>query len=73
MGVGAAGAGPTAKTYDYLLKFLLVGDSDVGKGEILGGFEDGALESPFSAPGGFASYRTTTVLLDGKRIRLHLW
>ncbi|KAG0421814.1 hypothetical protein HPB47_002325, partial [Ixodes persulcatus] len=73
VGVGAAGAGPTAKTYDYLLKFLLVGDSDVGKGEILGGFEDGALESPFSAPGGFASYRTTTVLLDGKRIRLHLW
>lgn len=69
---GGSVVGP-AKPYDYLLKFLLVGDSDVGKGEILGGFEDGALESPFSAPGGFASYRTTTVLLDGKRIRLHLW
>ncbi|XP_037570763.1 ras-related protein Rab-40B-like [Dermacentor silvarum] len=67
------GQGSAAKAYDYLLKFLLVGDSDVGKGEILGGLEDGALESPFSAPGGFASYRTTTVLLDGKRVRLHLW
>lgn len=71
--VGQGGGVPLAKAYDYLLKFLLVGDSDVGKGEILGGLEDGALESPFSAPGGFASYRTTTVLLDGKRVRLHLW
>lgn len=26
---------PTLKNYDYLLKFLLVGDSDVGKEEIL--------------------------------------
>ncbi|XP_077526993.1 ras-related protein Rab-40B-like [Haemaphysalis longicornis] len=72
--VGTQGGGSVAaRAYDYLLKFLLVGDSDVGKGEILGGLEDGALESPFSAPGGFASYRTTTVLLDGKRVRLHLW
>ncbi|KAL1444585.1 hypothetical protein MTO96_029747 [Rhipicephalus appendiculatus] len=66
-GVVVGQGGSAAKAYDYLLKFLLVGDSDVGKGEILGGLEDGALESPFSAPGGFASYRTTTVLLDGKR------
>lgn len=35
------------KQYDYLLKFLLVGDSDVGKQEILSGLEDGSSESPF--------------------------
>lgn len=35
------------KQYDYLLKFLLVGDSDVGKQEILSGLDDGASESPF--------------------------
>ncbi|XP_023231084.1 ras-related protein Rab-40C-like [Centruroides sculpturatus] len=35
------------KSYDYLLKFLLVGDSDVGKQEILSGLEDGSQESPF--------------------------
>lgn len=46
-GPGVVGQGSAAKAYDYLLKFLLVGDSDVGKGEILGGLEDGALESPF--------------------------
>lgn len=71
----APGGGPS-KGYDYLLKFLLVGDNDVGKGEILGGLEDGALESPFDGGlggGAFPSYRTTTVLLDGKRIRLQLW
>lgn len=42
------------KQYDYLLKFLLVGDSDVGKQEILSGLEDGASESPFC--GGIYTY-----------------
>ena len=40
------------KEYDYLLKFLLVGDSDVGKQEILSGLEDGASESPFCSGSG---------------------
>jgi Ras-related protein Rab-40 len=35
------------KEYDYLLKFLLVGDSDVGKQEIISGLEDGSTESPY--------------------------
>lgn len=37
--------GSPVKSYDYLLKFLLVGDSDVGKGEILESLQDGAAES----------------------------
>ncbi|XP_013766968.1 ras-related protein Rab-40C-like [Pundamilia nyererei] len=36
------------KSYDYLLKFLLVGDSDVGKGEILDSLQDGSVESPYA-------------------------
>ena len=52
----AASASPSGtlrqKNYDYLLKFLLVGDSDVGKEEILSGLEDGALESPFGGHSG---------------------
>lgn len=53
----AAGEASTArprqeKQYDYLLKFLLVGDSDVGKQEILSGLEDGAAESPFCSGSG---------------------
>uniref|UniRef100_A0A6M2DHT5 Putative rab subfamily protein of small gtpase n=1 Tax=Xenopsylla cheopis TaxID=163159 RepID=A0A6M2DHT5_XENCH len=56
------------KQYDYLLKVLLVGDSDVGKQEILSGLEDGSVESPFGT-----AYKTTTILLDGKRVKLQLW
>lgn len=39
--------GSPARAYDFLLKFLLVGDSDVGKGEILASLQDGASESPY--------------------------
>ena len=85
------------KSYDYLLKFLLVGDSDVGKGEILDSLQDGSAESPYAYSSGehlniffhsfllrtklnpetlFVSgidYKTTTILLDGRRVKLELW
>lgn len=40
------------KDYDYLLKVLLVGDSDVGKHEILSNLEDPSTESPFCSGNG---------------------
>lgn len=40
------------KDYDYLLKVLLVGDSDVGKHEILSCLEDASSESPFCSGNG---------------------
>uniref|UniRef100_A0A3Q2VD63 small monomeric GTPase n=1 Tax=Haplochromis burtoni TaxID=8153 RepID=A0A3Q2VD63_HAPBU len=61
-----------ARAYDFLLKFLLVGDSDVGKGEILASLQDGATESPYGYNMGI-DYKTTTVLLDGRRVKLQLW
>ena len=36
------------KPYDCLLKFLLVGDSDVGKEELLNGMDNGSSESPYN-------------------------
>lgn len=52
--VGRPPAAP--KSYDYLLKVLLVGDSDVGKQEILQDLEDGSADSPFcSGSGKFAN------------------
>ncbi|TNN71197.1 Ras-related protein Rab-40C [Liparis tanakae] len=60
------------KSYDYLLKFLLVGDSDVGKREILDSLQDGSVESPYPYSSGI-DYKTTTILLDGKRVKLELW
>jgi len=41
-----------SKPYDFLLKFLLVGDSDVGKEEILNVLLDGATESPYGYSSG---------------------
>jgi len=64
---------PKEKDYDYLLKFLLVGDSDVGKEELISGMEDGATESPYGYACGGIDYKTTTLLLDGKRVKLQLW
>uniref|UniRef100_A0AAQ6IEH2 small monomeric GTPase n=1 Tax=Anabas testudineus TaxID=64144 RepID=A0AAQ6IEH2_ANATE len=61
-----------ARAYDFLLKFLLVGDSDVGKGEILASLQDGASESPYGYNMGI-DYKTTTILLDGRRVKLQLW
>ncbi|KAM6111088.1 ras-related protein Rab-40B isoform 2-T2 [Pterocles gutturalis] len=64
--------GSPVKAYDFLLKFLLVGDSDVGKGEILASLQDGASESPYGYNVGI-DYKTTMILLDGRRIKLQLW
>jgi Ras-related protein Rab-40 len=74
-----------AKEYDYLLKVLLVGDSDVGKSEILNNLEDSLDEdckwrrvecfyllkfSHFTSVS--ATYKTTIILLDGKRVKLQV-
>lgn len=52
---------PPQKQYDYLLKFLLVGDSDVGKQEILSDLDDGASESPFCSGSGKCTYLNSMV------------
>uniref|UniRef100_A0A6Q2X5W4 Ras-related protein Rab-40C n=1 Tax=Esox lucius TaxID=8010 RepID=A0A6Q2X5W4_ESOLU len=49
--------GSPLKSYDYLLKFLLVGDSDVGKGEILDSLQDGSAESPYAYSSGTLQVR----------------
>lgn len=61
-----------AKEYDYLLKVLLVGDSDVGKHEILSILDDGSNEGHHFCSGS-AAHKTTTILLDGKRVKLQVW
>lgn len=61
----------TSKDYDYCLKFLLVGDSDVGKEEILGALEESSPQSPYATKG--MEQKTTMLLIDGKRVKLQLW
>uniref|UniRef100_UPI00358F0CB3 ras-related protein Rab-40C-like n=1 Tax=Myxine glutinosa TaxID=7769 RepID=UPI00358F0CB3 len=65
--------GSPGKTYDYLLKFLLCGDSDVGKGEILASLGDGQSEASEYNSGVGVDCKTTTILLDGRRVKLQLW
>lgn len=55
--------GSPVKSYDYLLKFLLVGDSDVGKGEILDSLQDGSAESPYAYSSGEYSWSHRTQML----------
>lgn len=61
---------PPQKPYDYLLKFLLVGDSDVGKQEILSELDDGASESPFCSGSGKCTYCLYLLLFYGFLIKL---
>ena len=64
----------SAKSYDYVLKFLLVGDSDVGKDEILNNLdEDHSSDEPSFGRNPGVGYKTTNILLDGKRVRLQVW
>ena len=52
----------TQKSYDYLLKVLLVGDSDVGKQEIISDMEDGTTDSPFCSSAGAGNNPTPYLL-----------
>ncbi|VDD90837.1 unnamed protein product [Enterobius vermicularis] len=59
--------------HEYLLKFLLVGDSDVGKNEItdsLQAIPASTSSASFMSP---SASKTTTILLEGRRVRIQLW
>ena len=43
---------PSSAPVTFHMQVLLVGDSDVGKQEILGGLEDGAVEAPYASSTG---------------------
>jgi hypothetical protein len=52
----------------------IVGDSDVGKEEILNNLdEDNSLVEPSFCRSPGVAYKATNILLDGKRIRLQVW
>lgn len=61
-----------AKTYDYLFKLLLIGDSAVGKTCILFRFSEDAFNSTFISTIGI-DFKIRTVDLDGKKIKLQIW
>uniref|UniRef100_A0A3P9HW33 small monomeric GTPase n=1 Tax=Oryzias latipes TaxID=8090 RepID=A0A3P9HW33_ORYLA len=69
---GAGARGTMAKTYDYLFKLLLIGDSGVGKTCLLFRFSEDAFNTTFISTIGI-DFKIRTVDLDGKKIKLQIW
>ncbi|XP_017059665.1 ras-related protein Rab-8A [Drosophila ficusphila] len=61
-----------AKTYDYLFKMLLIGDSGVGKTCILFRFSEDAFNTTFISTIGI-DFKIRTIELDNKKIKLQIW
>jgi Ras-related protein Rab-8A len=61
-----------AKTYEYLFRLLVVGDSDVGKTSILLRFSEDEFNSTYLSTIG-VDVKFRTVELEGKKIKLQLW
>lgn len=61
-----------AKTYDFLFKLLLIGDSGVGKTCILVRFSEDAFNSTFISTIGI-DFKIRTVDIEGKKIKLQIW
>lgn len=69
---GGAAKGNMAKTYDYLFKLLLIGDSGVGKTCVLFRFSEDAFNATFISTIGI-DFKIRTIELDGKKIKLQIW
>uniref|UniRef100_A0A914XNS6 Ras-related protein Rab-8A n=1 Tax=Plectus sambesii TaxID=2011161 RepID=A0A914XNS6_9BILA len=61
-----------AKTYDYLFKLLLIGDSGVGKTCLLFRFSEDSFNNSFISTIGI-DFKIRTIELDGKKIKLQIW
>ncbi|KAK3928768.1 Ras-related protein Rab-8A [Frankliniella fusca] len=61
-----------AKTYDYLFKLLLIGDSGVGKTCVLFRFSEDAFNTSFISTIGI-DFKIRTIEMDGKKIKLQIW
>ncbi|CAG2175166.1 unnamed protein product [Oppiella nova] len=60
------------KTYDYLFKLLLIGDSGVGKTCILFRLTEDAFSTTSISTIGI-DFKVRTIELDGKKIKLQIW
>ncbi|XP_009762534.1 ras-related protein RABE1c-like [Nicotiana sylvestris] len=58
--------------YDYVVKLLLIGDSGVGKSCLISRFSDGCFTTNYISTIGI-DFKTRTIQLDGKGIKLKVW
>jgi len=64
--------GSIQRTYDYLLKLLLIGDSGVGKTCLLFRFAEDKFNAAFISTIGI-DFKIRTINVDGKRLKLQIW
>lgn len=62
----------STKSYDYLFKLLLIGDSGVGKTSILFKFSEDTFSPAFISTIGI-DFKIRTIEVDGKKIKLQVW
>merc|ERR1712150_68665 len=58
--------------YDYLFKFLLIGDSGVGKSCLLLRFADDTYSENYISTIG-VDFKIRTLEQEGKTVKLHIW
>ena len=66
------GACPILRDYDYIIKIIVVGDSEVGKSQLVQRF----LKNTFNEgnePTVAFDYTTKIMEVKGKVLRIHLW
>ena len=59
-------------SFDYMYKLLIVGDTGVGKTNILLNLVDGQFDGSHLATIG-VDFKVKTLVLDGKRVKLRIW
>ena len=58
--------------FDYLLKYIVIGDSSVGKSNILNYFKEGAFDE-HSQPSIGVQFISKNISIDEKKFRLQIW
>lgn len=61
-----------ATDYDWLVKVIIIGDSGVGKSNILGRFCDDKFSATHMATVG-VDFKIKTINVEGRKIKLQLW
>lgn len=65
-------AGLTKETYDYMFKVIVIGDSGVGKTNLILRFSDKNFNNNYVATIG-VDFKIKTITIGDKRVRLQLW
>lgn len=59
-------------TYDYLFKFIIIGDSNVGKSSLMLRFAENKYNPTYISTVG-VEFRVKTIMINGIRIKIQIW